>query len=28
MPITNCVFYKENYLFTAGTDNLKVWNIE
>lgn len=27
MPISNSVFYKENYLFTAGTDNLKVWNI-
>lgn len=28
MPVSNCVFYKESYLFTAGTDNLKVWNIE
>lgn len=28
MPITNCLFYKENFLFVAGTDNLKVWDVE
>jgi WD40 repeat protein len=28
MPISSCVFYKENYLFTAGTDNLKVWDLK
>lgn len=27
MPVTSCVFYKNNNLFTAGTDNLKVWDI-
>lgn len=28
MPITACSFYKTKYLFTAGTDNLKAWNVE
>jgi|688.fasta_scaffold300383_1 hypothetical protein len=27
MPTSSCVFYKTNHLFTAGTDNLKVWDI-
>jgi hypothetical protein len=27
MPISNCVFYKTSHLFTAGTDNLKVWDL-
>lgn len=27
MPISSCVFYKSNHLFTAGTDNLKVWDL-
>lgn len=27
MPVTSCVFYKTNYLFTAGTDNLKAWDL-
>lgn len=27
MPISACVFYKSSHLFTAGTDNLKVWDI-
>ena len=27
MPISSVVFHK-NYLFTAGTDNLKVWDLE
>jgi WD40 repeat protein len=26
MPISACAFYKTDYLFTAGTDNLKVWD--
>lgn len=27
MPVTSCVFYKANHLFTAGTDNLKAWDL-
>ena len=27
MPVTSVVFHKNDYLFTAGTDNLKVWDI-
>ncbi len=27
MPISSVVFYKNDYLFTAGTDNLKVWDL-
>ncbi len=27
MPISSVVFYQEQYLFTAGTDNLKAWDI-
>lgn len=27
MPISSVVFHKQDYLFTAGTDNLKVWDI-
>ena len=27
MPINSVVFHKDDYLFTAGTDNLKVWDI-
>ena len=27
MPITSVVFYKEDNLFTAGTDNLKIWDL-
>ena len=27
MPISSCVFYKTHHLFTAGTDNLKVWDL-
>lgn len=27
MPITSVVFHQEQYLFTAGTDNLKVWDL-
>lgn len=27
MPVSSCVFYKNNHLFTAGTDNLKAWDI-
>ena len=27
MPITSVVFYKEDVLFTAGTDILKAWDI-
>ena len=27
MPISSVVFHKKEYLFTAGTDNLKVWDI-
>jgi hypothetical protein len=28
MPITSCNFFKEQYLFTAGTDNLKCWDVK
>lgn len=28
MPISSVVFYDSNYLFTAGTDNLKVWDVK
>lgn len=28
MPISSVVFHEDKYLFTAGTDNLKVWDIE
>lgn len=28
MPIKSCIFYQDKYLFTAGTDNLKVWKID
>jgi WD40 repeat protein len=27
MPISSCVFYHSGHLFTAGTDNLKVWDL-
>lgn len=27
MPVSSVVFHKDDYLFTAGTDNLKVWDI-
>lgn len=27
MPVSACVFYKSTHLFTAGTDNLKVWDL-
>ncbi len=27
MPVSACAFYKTNHLFTAGTDNLKVWDV-
>lgn len=27
MPVSACVFYKSSFLFTAGTDNLKVWDL-
>lgn len=27
MPISSVVFYQQQYLFTAGTDNLKAWDI-
>ena len=27
MPVASVVFHKQDYLFTAGTDNLKVWDI-
>jgi len=27
MPISSVVFYQQDYLFTAGTDNLKVWDL-
>ena len=28
MPIAACAFYKEDTLFTAGTDNLKAWHLD
>lgn len=28
MPISSVVFHEDKYLFTAGTDNLKAWDIE
>jgi hypothetical protein len=28
MPITCVSFYKNDYLFTGGTDNLKVWDVK
>ena len=28
MPVTSCFFYRDNHLFTAGTDNLKVWDLD
>ena len=28
MPISSVVFHKQDFLFTAGTDNLKVWDIQ
>ncbi len=28
MPITNVAFHDSNFLFTAGTDNLKVWDVK
>jgi ligand-binding SRPBCC domain-containing protein len=27
MPVSACVFYQSTHLFTAGTDNLKVWDL-
>lgn len=27
MPVSACAFYKSSHLFTAGTDNLKVWDL-
>ena len=27
MPISSVVFHKSDFLFTAGTDNLKVWDL-
>lgn len=27
MPISSVVFHREDFLFTAGTDNLKVWDL-
>jgi WD40 repeat protein len=27
MPVSSCVFYRSSHLFTAGTDNLKVWDL-
>ena len=28
MPISSVVFHKSRHLFTAGTDNLKLWDLE
>lgn len=28
MPVSACCFYRESHLFTAGTDNLKVWDLD
>lgn len=27
MPITSVLFHKNEYLITAGTDNLKIWDL-
>ena len=28
MPVSSCFFYRDTHLFTAGTDNLKVWDLD
>ncbi len=27
MPVSNCVFYENNFLFTAGTDHMKLYDL-